>query len=83
MRGLKRLIENQKLDMFSITRYFDPCFVNTIEKDETYHGHWWLPEKPDNKVSGVLRLLKKGGIHLNLIGMFLNDASEILRASLC
>jgi len=64
--------------MFTKTRYFNPSFINTIEKDETYHGHWWLPNNPNDRVSGVLRLYKSGGIRLHLIGMFLNDTSEIL-----
>jgi hypothetical protein len=64
--------------MFTNTRYFNPSFINTIEKDETYHGRWWLADNPNDKISGVLRLYKKGGIRLHLIGMFMDDSSESL-----
>ena len=64
--------------MFTKTRYFNPSFINTIEKDETYHGHWWLPDRPDEPVSGVLYLRKEGGLRLHLIGMFPSDSSETL-----
>lgn len=64
--------------MFTKTRYFNPAFINSIEKDRTYHGHWWLPADPANKVSGVLYLKKSGGVMLHLIGMFVADSSDIL-----
>jgi hypothetical protein len=64
--------------MFTKTRHFNPSFVNTVEKDKTYHGHWWVPEQPHHRVSGVLYVQKSGGIKLHLIGMFENDASETL-----
>lgn len=36
-----------------------------------YAGHWWLPENPDNKVSGTL-IFSKDGIKLELIGLIDN-----------
>jgi hypothetical protein len=62
--------------MFTLTRHFNQSFVNTIDLDETYHGHWWLPSNPQNRISGVLYLKRKGGISLTLIGMFQDDASD-------
>lgn len=64
--------------MFTKTRSFNPSFINTIQEDEIYHGNWWLPIHPDDKVSGVLTLSKTAGIKLNLIGMFKHDSSETL-----
>ena len=64
--------------MFTKTRYFDPSFINTIKEDQIYHGNWWLPENPNDRISGVLYLKRSGGIKLHLIGMFSNDSSEIL-----
>ncbi|MFG1818530.1 hypothetical protein ACGFIF_32525 [Kribbella sp. NPDC049174] len=46
--------------------------------DLEVHGHWWLADRPDNKVSGVLRFdPDKGGV-LRLIGSFrrLSEAGE-------
>lgn len=62
--------------MFTLTRHFNQSFINSIDKDETYHGHWWLPSNPQNRVSGVLYFKRKGGISLTLIGMFQDDASD-------
>lgn len=61
--------------MFTTNRYFNPSYVNTIEKDEVYHGKWRLPDK-DTSVSGVLNIYKKGGIKLTLIGMFEQDMNN-------
>ncbi len=35
-----------------------------------YNGLWWFPDKPDNQVSGVLRLDSGYGANLELIGSF-------------
>ena len=62
--------------MFTNTKYFNPSFLNTIQEDRTYHGNWWLPDYPQDRVSGVLYLRKTGGIKLHLIGIFLSDCNE-------
>lgn len=35
-----------------------------------YNGLWWLPENPDNKISGVLKFHPVKGVNLELIGSF-------------
>jgi len=51
-----------------------------IEKFE-YDGIWWLPEKPDNKVSGKLKFHPVEGLKLQLIGSFkeLKDLNTFLQ----
>ena len=51
-----------------------------IEKFE-YDGIWWLPEKPDNKVSGKLKFHPVEGLKLQLIGSFkeLKDFNTFLQ----
>lgn len=56
--------------MFTHNRYFHTEYLNLVEKDLTYHGHWWLPNNPSNRIAGVLYLTKKGGMKLLLMGMF-------------
>ncbi len=63
--------------MFKKTRYFNTSFINSIEEDRTYHGNFWKPENPKDKLAGVLSLKREGGITLTLIGMFEGN-SEIL-----
>ncbi len=36
-------------------------------------GTWWLPDSPDNRISGTLRYDPKEGAHLELIGSFSLD----------
>lgn len=43
-------------------------------KSEQY-GTWWLPEQPDSKISGILKLKQKGA-ELELIGCF--DKEKLL-----
>jgi hypothetical protein len=33
-------------------------------------GHWWLPEKPEQKIEGTLKFAPTKGISLHLIGLF-------------
>jgi len=35
-----------------------------------YNGIWWLPENPDNKISGILKFHPVEGANLELIGSF-------------
>ena len=35
-----------------------------------HNGLWWLPENPDNKISGVLKFHPVKGVNLELIGSF-------------
>jgi hypothetical protein len=62
--------------MFTHNRYFHNEYLNLVEKDLTYHGHWWLPDNPSNRLAGVLYLTKKGGIKLLLMGMFDADIRD-------
>jgi hypothetical protein len=64
--------------MFTKTRHFNFGFINSIDEDGTYHGHFWTPENQEDKIAGVLYLKKEGGLSLKLIGMFAQDSSEIL-----
>jgi len=50
--------------MMKHTKYFNPSFITMIDEDTAYHGHWWLPGAPEDKVADVLYLKKKGGIML-------------------
>lgn len=59
--------------MFTHNRYFHNEYLNLVEKDLTYHGHWWIPTMPENRLAGVLYLKKNGGIKLSLMGMFEAD----------
>jgi hypothetical protein len=48
-------------------------------EDFQYQGSWWLPEYPENKVSGILRFIHNQNIILELIGCFpVNHSSIIL-----
>jgi hypothetical protein len=48
-------------------------------EDFQYQGSWWLPEYPENKVSGILRFIHNQKIILELIGCFpVNHSSIIL-----
>ena len=51
-----------------------------IEEFE-YDGIWWLPEKPNNKVSGKLKFHPVEGLKLQLIGSFkeLKDFNTLLQ----
>ena len=40
-------------------------------KEETHHGQWWLPERPDKKVHGELQVTKSG--HCSLKIFLTND----------
>ena len=41
-----------------------------IENNFNYSGHWWLPEEPNNIVSGSLIYDEETGVILDLIGAF-------------
>lgn len=62
--------------MMKHAKHFNPSFITMIEEDVQYHGHWWLPSAPDDRVAGVLYLKRKGGIRLHLIGMFRSDETQ-------
>lgn len=64
--------------MMKHTKHFNPSFITMIEEDGTYHGHWWLPSAPEDKIAGVLYLKKKGGVRLHLMGMFKLDETNQL-----
>ena len=51
-----------------------------IEQFE-YEGIWWLPDKPEKRVSGTLRYSPTGGAVLDLIGSFkeLRDINQVLQ----
>jgi ApeA N-terminal domain 1/Apea-like HEPN len=52
------------------------------EREETgadlheYWGRWWLPDRPENKVGGVLRAGHREGFELTLGGMLQSDESR-------
>lgn len=50
----------------------------SIETVEPFRckGHWWLPEKPDERVSGILTYLPQEGATLELIGSFAGAATD-------
>ena len=54
-----------------------------IEEFE-YDGIWWLPENPNNKVSGKLKFHPVKGLKLQLIGSFkrLNNLNTFLQPSI-
>ena len=41
-----------------------------------FKGKWWLPEKPEDKVSGVLTYIPGETITLELIGNFQDSAQD-------
>ncbi|MFQ6054681.1 MAG: hypothetical protein ACE5J3_01700, partial [Methanosarcinales archaeon] len=49
-----------------------------------YNGIWWLPENPDNKISGTLKFHPVEGANLELIGSFkgLNDLNTFLQPNI-
>jgi hypothetical protein len=47
--------------------------LSDLEKTE-YEGSWWLPEKPEEQVNGLLRCEADGQITLTLVGKLI--ASE-------
>ena len=51
----------------------DPLNLNEAAE---WHGLWWLPEAPDERLPGVLRYDGKGGLSLSLIGAFENRISS-------
>ncbi len=48
-----------------------------IEEFE-YKGIWWLPDKPKNRISGILRFTPNEGAILDLIGSFKVDMNKTL-----
>jgi hypothetical protein len=42
-------------------------------KEFEYKGIWWIPNNPENKVSGILKFSPEEGTILDLIGSFEND----------
>jgi hypothetical protein len=49
-----------------------------------YNGIWWLPENPDNKISGTLKFHPVEGANLELIGSFkeLKDLKAFLQPNI-
>lgn len=47
-----------------------------------YNGLWWLPNKPDNKVCGILKFVPKKEILLDLTGTLENSDEDFNRATL-
>ena len=47
--------------------------------DREWRGQWWLPDKPNNVVSGVLIEDEDGKVALKLIGGFSNVVLKPLR----
>lgn len=47
-----------------------------------YAGVWWLPDKPEDRVSGTLRFTSDEGAILDLIGSFkdIKDIDKVQRA---
>ena len=43
-----------------------------------YEGIWWLPDKPEKRISGTLRFTPNEGVILELIGSF-KDTKDILK----
>lgn len=43
-----------------------------------YKGKWFLPDKPDNRIAGVLTYFPHESIVLELIGGFIDDFDEII-----
>lgn len=41
---------------------------NSLDEGRSWSGQWWLPENPDEKVSGVLSYGAEDGLTLTLIG---------------
>ncbi|MDU2193884.1 MAG: hypothetical protein E7E22_09210 [Actinomyces sp.] len=41
-----------------------------LDESGEWAGLWWLPEAPEERLSGVLRYDGKGGLSLSLIGGF-------------
>jgi len=41
-----------------------------------YKGRWWLPDKPEKRISGTLRFTPNEGAILELIGSF-KDTKDI------
>jgi hypothetical protein len=43
-----------------------------------YHGHWWLPNKPEHKVSGNLKFSHQQGIILEILGTLEQEFPDII-----
>lgn len=41
-----------------------------LDQHSEFEGFWWLPDKPDEKVPGILRYEPGSGLSLSLIGGF-------------
>ncbi len=41
-----------------------------IEKELTKQGYWWLPNKPENKLFGTLKIQDDGDVSLDVNGLF-------------
>ena len=42
-----------------------------------YKGKWWLPEKPDEKLSGILKFHPVTGARLELVGSFIEFKADL------
>ena len=58
-----------------------------IEKEYRKTGYFWLPEKEENKIPGILSIDDGGRIELEIVGHFdesiksLNDGDDLQRFS--
>lgn len=50
-----------------------------IEEEYKKTGYFWLPEKEDNKVPGVLSIDHDGGIELEIVGHFTDEIDALTR----
>ncbi len=48
--------------------------INKIE----YQGFWWIQEKPENKIPGILNFSYQNGAELQLMGSFTKDIKSLL-----
>lgn len=63
--------------MFTTRRHVDTGPVPTVESEKTYEALWWLPDDPEDKVSGKVILHPENGIHLILNGVFRAHGSRL------
>ena len=47
--------------------------------DREWRGHWWLPDKPDDVMPGVLTQGENGDVLLKLVGGFSNTVLIAVR----
>lgn len=49
-----------------------------MQSTTVFKGKWWLPDKEDDKVSGVLTYIQGETLELELIGNFRDSAQDAL-----